>query len=159
LPAIFRCSTRSPCIQSICDSDERLSKLSARAGREGVLDVFDGGVLVWWPGDEDDVEADRSIGQPLTRKKKLRRPTNASLLRRMNWQLIDVNVACSRLDLDEGDNATTRGDQVDLTGCAMKILLKNPIPRSLKKPRGKTLSLRTQAKVIARRPPVPEQAF
>jgi hypothetical protein len=121
--------------------------------------VFDGGALVWWPGDEDDVEANQAIGQPLTRKKKLRRPTNASLLRRMNWQLIDVNVACSRLDLDEDDNAITRGDQVDLTGCATKIPRENPIPRSLKKPRGKTLSLRTQAKVIARRPPVPEQAF
>ena len=33
-----------------------------RARHERILNVFDGWVLVWWPGDEDQVEADGAIG-------------------------------------------------------------------------------------------------
>jgi len=121
--------------------------------------MLDGRVLVRWPGDDDYVEADRAIQELSSCEEELRSPSDAGLLRRGNWQLVDMHVAGACFDLDENNGPVASSDQVDLARGAAKVPGENPVFALLEKPRGETLPVGTQSKVITRRWLLPEQAL
>jgi len=113
---------------------------------EGVLEVFDGGLLlVRWPSDSDDVEAGAVFKQVVAAEVTQRDARQAALFVLINgFGGMATVMRRARLDLDEDNRLSVDGDEIDFANSISLAMCDNDVSLTLQEASSGSLAPNSQ---------------